>query len=91
MSLFAKAKVTEDVLAQKKKTLAAYTSEFNGAVSLVTNTIDNLSVLSENIDRTISEIEEYQNELNVTKNGLVDEKQKTDRVIQNFKALLVSE
>lgn len=91
MSLFAKVTTTEDVLAQKKKTLAAYTSEFNGAVSLVTNTIDNLSVLSENINRTISEIEDYQNELNATKNGLVDEKQKADRVIQNFKVLLGSE
>lgn len=81
----------EDVLKQKKRELSSYTSQFDRAVSLVTSTIDNLNALDENIQKTIGEIEEYQNELNSTKGELVAAQSKNQRVIENFKSLLAVE
>ncbi len=81
----------EDVLKQKRKALASYTSQFDRAVSLVTSTIDSLSALDENIQKTIGEIDEYQNELNATKDGLAAARTKNRRVIDNFKSLLAVE
>ncbi len=81
----------EDVLKQKRKALASYTSQFDRAVSLVTSTIDSLNALDENIQRTIGEIDEYQSELNATKDGLAAARSKNQRVIDNFKSLLAAE
>ncbi len=81
----------QDVLKQKRKALASYTSQFDNAVSLVTSTIDSLNALDENIKRTIGEIDEYQNELNSTKDDLVAAQSKNQRVIDNFKSLLALE
>ena len=49
-----------DVLAQKKNRLNAYVAQFDKAVSLITDTIDNLGVINGNINSTIQEIDEYQ-------------------------------
>lgn len=38
-----------DVLAQKKSRLDSYNAQFDKAVSLITDTIDNLGVISKNI------------------------------------------
>lgn len=90
--LWSKKKVeADDVLKQKKKALDSYTSQFNSAVSLVTSTIDNLNALDERIQTSISEIESYKSELDVTRNGLVAAKNKNERVIENFKSLLAVE
>ena len=71
MALFAKKLEAKDVLEQKRKALASYASQFDKAVSLVTSTIDSLSALDANIQRTIGEIDDYQKELDATKDGLV--------------------
>lgn len=92
MAIFQKSiPVSMDVLEEKKKTLAEYTDEFNCAVSIVTGTIDNLNQLGEDIDRTIQEIQDYQKNLEETKAGLEEAKQKNSRVIKNFKALLAED
>lgn len=49
-----------DVLAQKKSRLDSYNAQFDKAVSLITDTIDNLGVISKNISDTIQEIDDYQ-------------------------------
>lgn len=82
---------TADVLTEKRQKLDQYTQKFSSAVELVTRTVDNLSVLSSEINSTIEEIEAYQRELAATKEQLADEKQKNDKVIQNFKALLATD
>lgn len=77
-----------DVLAQKKSRLDSYNAQFDKAVSLITDTIDNLGVISKNISDTIQEIDDYQRELTETKNGLTVAREKNERVIANFQALL---
>lgn len=91
MALSAKKLEAKDVLEQKRKALASYTSQFDKAVSLVTSTIDSLSALDANIQRTIGEIDDYQKELDATKDGLVAAQGKNQRVIDNFKSLLAVE
>ena len=77
-----------DVLAQKKNRLDSYNAQFDKAVSLITDTNDNLGVISRNIADTIQEIDDYQRELAETKDGLTAAREKNDRVIANFQALL---
>ena len=78
----------KDILAQKKSKLAAYNTQFDTAVSLITSTIDQLGGIVAGIDATIQEIDDYQNELAATRSNLCDANEKNQRVIQNFKALL---
>ena len=80
-----------DVLAQKKNRLDQYNAQFDRAVSLVTNTIDELGKISQNISETMGEIDEYERELATTKSGLAEAKAKNDKVISNFKSLLAVE
>ena len=77
-----------DVLAQKKNRLNAYVAQFDKAVSLITDTIDNLGVINGNINSTIQEIDEYQQELAATRTGLAEAKERNDKGIANFQALL---
>ena len=77
-----------DVLAQKKSRLDSYNAQFDKAVLLITDTIDNLGVISKNISDTIQEIDDYQRELAETKDGLTVAREKNERVIANFQALL---
>ena len=77
-----------DVLAQKKNRLNAYVAQFDKAVSLITDTIDNLGVINRNINDTIQEIDDYQRDLAETKAGLTVAREKNERVIANFQALL---
>ena len=77
-----------DVLAQKKSRLDSYNAQFDKAVSLITDTIDNLGVISKNISDTIQEIDDYQRELAETKDGLTVAREKNERVVANFQALL---
>ena len=77
-----------DVLSQKKSRLDSYNAQFDKAVSLITDTIDNLGVINGNINSTIQEIDEYQQELAATRTGLAEAKERNDKVIANFQALL---
>lgn len=77
-----------NILAQKKKRLNSYVAKFDKAVSLITVTIDRLGVINSNINGTIQEIDECQQELAATRNGLTEAKARNDKVIANFQALL---
>lgn len=83
-----KSRRAQDMLEQKKKSLNTYTAQFNTAVSAVTGIIDTLTQTSSNIEQTIAEINEYQKELDATTKGLRETKDKNDKVIKNFRALL---
>lgn len=86
--MFKNKKSVHDMLEQKKRSLNTYNTQFNMAVSVVTGVIDTLTQTSSNIEQTIAEISEYQKELDVTTKGLRETKDKNDRVIKNFRALL---
>lgn len=77
-----------DVLQKKKDELAQFVERCNSAVAVVTGTVSNLESINASIDEKIKEIEEYQEELVKTKNGLGDTKMKNEQVIKNFKALV---
>lgn len=77
-----------DILDQKRNRLNSYNQQFERAVSLITDTIDNLGVINQNIEQTMREIDDYERELATTKEGLVATKAKNDRVIHNFQSLL---
>lgn len=77
-----------DVLTQKRKDLGTYVQMADTAISLVTSTIDTLKSINANIKSEIEEIEDYQKELNSTKDELNDAMTKNDKVIGNFNALL---
>ncbi len=66
------APVAPDILEQKKNRLDFYNTQFNCAVSLITDTIDNLGRISQGITETMQEIDNYAEELAATKNGLTD-------------------
>lgn len=87
MGLFSRG-TKADILAKKQAELTQYTEQFDAAVSLVTNTIDNLKRINDGIQEEIGEIEDYQSELAKTRNGLDSAKSKNERIIQNFSALL---
>lgn len=73
---------------KKKDELAQFVERYNSAVAVVTGTVSNLESINASIDEKIKEIEEYQEELVKTKNGLGDTKMKNEQVIKNFKALV---
>ena len=58
----------------KMSWLDSFNAQFDKAVSLITD--------------TIQEIDDYQRELAETKDGLTAAREKNDRVIANFQALL---
>ena len=80
--------MAKDVLKTKKAELSTYQALFNSAISLVTSTIDSLNEINEGIEQKVNEIAAYQDELEKTRIGLVDAKDKNARVIKNFSALL---
>lgn len=84
-----------DVLGKKKSELNSYIAQFQNAVSLVTGTIDHLKEINagiegkmQEIDEYQAKIEDYQSELERTKAGLGNTKNKNEKIIQNFNALL---
>lgn len=80
--------VQPDILGEKKEQLNTYVLQFNNAVSLVTDTINNLTAINKGIEDTIGEIEAYQAQLQETRQGLLEAKDKNDRVVKNFASLL---
>lgn len=80
-----------DVLQTKKQELAEITMEFDSAVSMVNNTVQNLCNLNDKISEKIKEIDDYQAELSQTRAGLDSTMERNSKVISNFKALLCQE
>lgn len=67
-----------DMLENKKRELELFTQQF----------IARLEAISEQTQKKIAEIEEYQAHLQETKDGLAKANDKNARIIQNFKSLL---
>lgn len=80
-------KVT-NIIEQKKKELETLQGESNQALSIVTNTINQLSTVNEKINSTISEINTLQNELKMTENELSATQEHNAKIINKFKAII---
>ncbi len=77
-----------DILSTKKKELDIYIGRFTKTVSMITTAVESLEEINGNINDKIAEIDDYVNELNITRQSLGEAKSKNDKVIKNFKALL---
>ena len=77
-----------DILSTKKKELDIYVGRFTKTVNMITTAVESLEEINGNINDKIAEIDDYVNELNITRQSLGEAKSKNDKVIKNFKALL---
>jgi len=77
-----------DVLSKKRRRLNAYTAKSDKAVNLITSTIKKLGVINEGIDGAVQDINDYQQELSEIKAELLEARDRNDKVIANFQALL---
>lgn len=83
-----KTRKNNDILSKKIAELDKYASDYNNAVSIVHNTVHRLETLGNAMDETIAEIEAYQAGLEETKQNVKQERDRTTRIIGNFKSLL---
>ena len=77
-----------DMLEQKRNNLNTYVAQFNSAVTAVTTIVDVLTETNDNIRQTLTEIDDYQKALSCTAEDLKVAKDKNDKVIKNFNALI---
>ena len=88
MTMFRIHKKQQDILTKKREGAEFFTKQFDTAVNLITNTISMLTHANESIDREMGEITDYQNRLDETKNDLAAQKDRNEKVIRNFNALI---
>lgn len=81
-------KKQQDILTKKREGADFFTKQFDTAVNLITNTINMLTHANESIDREMDEIADYQSRLDETKNDLAAQKNRNEKVIKNFTALI---
>lgn len=78
----------KDFIESKKAKLEFLQTKSSSALDLVTNTIDNLANINEEIDKTIFEIEEAKTKLESTENDLKQQQGKNSKIISKFRALI---
>ena len=86
--LFVNGDLEEDVLKKKQRELATCKAQYDSSVSLITDTADRLAALGTEIEEKIREIDTYQAELQETRKGLSEMKERNEKVSANFRALL---
>lgn len=79
---------TKDYLQSKEKELAAYKGSYNSTVSVIKRSVESLGKIIDGISATIDDIDRYQSGLADTRQNLVSEKERSEKVLQNFKTLL---
>lgn len=77
-----------NIIEEKKEILQSLQSESTNAIDMVTTTINRLSSINEQIDVTITEIEEAKSELQNTEDDLSKTKEHNAKIINKFKALI---
>lgn len=78
----------KDFIESKKAKLEFLQNKSSSALDLVTNTINNLSDINEEIDKTIFEIEEAKTKLELTENDLKQQQGKNSKIITKFRTLI---
>ena len=77
-----------NIIEEKQKVLQSLQSESANAIDMVTTTINRLSSVNEQIDVTISEIEDAKSKLQCTEDDLSKTKEHNAKIIDKFKALI---
>lgn len=86
-----KRKQALDLLQKKEAHLTELMTRSESALQMVHDTMENLAVVNQDIDSTVSEIDTYLQRLNDTKNSLDLTRNKNQRIMQNFSKLLCIE
>lgn len=81
-------KKKKDILKQQQEKLELYAGWAKSAVSTIHSSLSSLESVVSCIDATVEQVEMYEKELAETKSGLIAEKTRNQKVIQNFRALL---
>lgn len=89
--LFMSKKETLDLLQEKRKRLGELALRSDAAVQMVQTAINNLKVVSQDIEETMSEIDTYLERLNVTRSSLGTTHDKNQKIMQNLSQLLCLE
>ena len=83
-------RIAEDMLAQKQRESNAFTQQSNLSVSMVTETISQLSAINSDIDQNIREINDYISLLTEVRAELFETKNKNETIVKNFEKLLTA-
>lgn len=90
MALFQK-KQAQDILDQKENKLGALNQRSEDALQILRTTLNGLDAVDIEIDQTMAEIDEIQARMAKAREGLVERRNKNQRIKQNFKSLLCEE
>ena len=83
-----KAKKNKDFIVQKKEELVSLREMSLGAIDLITNTINRLTSINDEIDTTIVSIESAKAELDSTERDLMSTKERNEKIANKFKQLI---
>lgn len=81
----------KDILQEKKATLVSLSQQADSAVDLVSRTINSLSLINQEIEDNVAEIESYTRELEDTRVSLEKQRKNNTALIANFSKLLETE
>lgn len=81
-------KKTIDVLSEKVSKLNTLKNEADIAIGVVTSTINNLELINQEYDDTITEIDNYVAQLNATRDLMNKNRKYNTAIIANFSKLL---
>lgn len=90
MALFQK-KQAQDILEQKENKIGALNQRSEDALQILRTTLNGLDAVDIEIDQTMAEIDEIQARMAKAREGLVERRNKNQRIKQNFKSLLCEE
>lgn len=78
----------KDIIAEKTTRLNILKARSASALNLVTNTINNLSSVNEEIDTVLTEINEAKTKLTNTENDLLETKKHNNKIVAKFQSLI---
>lgn len=80
--------ITSNILKNKEAKLVKLNTKSVKALDMVTKTIDNLVGVNTEIERSITEIEDYQRRMNDTVVGMTTTRENNNAIIINFRKLI---
>lgn len=86
--MFKKKAQIVSILDEKRAKLFDLKTQANSAVNIVSSTISNLELINQEIDDTVSEIDEYTKQLVETRDALDKDRKYNTAIIANFSRLL---
>lgn len=78
----------KDIIAEKTARLNLLRAKSTSALNLVTNTINNLSSVNEEIDTVLDEINVAKAQLTSTENDLLETKKHNSKIVAKFQNLI---